>query len=521
MLVSSFDSEEAFRSHYRKFLLEFEDATLDHIGTVHTLLAVGEVTELRHETLHVGVLSLGIAEDEMSGTVERLKRSLDTSVFVALVTGIRHNREHSAPCEGTLVNERHIDLLVDWVLEGVVLDPYLKVLCPMPHCIVIDVEEGINEVGGGHSVELSLDYIEVETNGSDETHSLERAGRDITVGRRRVSIDEAGATTERRDLACDEFPEDIAAIHRVIEILLLSGLVRDGGEDTVNLFLGVLLRPRGAAILVTDVDDVELVGKVLAHVFNGTVVVNDVTIDEDSGRFGDGTGRDKSLFEPCNLLLHGILVPALLVGVEVIHQDEIGTLSLVTSTTRGLAPTEGTERASATEGELIRLPRADVALRAIVLLDTLISLEESLERGEEVCGVVVRVRDEEHIMDVTSHGEETNLHHRTGRLGELTGPGTNLEPLLVAEDAASGSLVERIRLSRAIVRKVVFEPLFRMRLKMKFTLCPLSLRLTGIDRGCTLKIVAVVLKQFEIVRVGSLGQSCHFRFSIWSFRKAW
>lgn len=334
MLVSSFDREEAFRSHYRKFLLEFEDATFDHIGTVHTLLAAGEVTELRHETFHVGVLSLGIAEDEMSGTVERLKRSLDTGVFVTLVTGVGHDRKHSAPCEGTLVNERHIDLLVDRVLEGVVLDPDLKVLCPMPHCIVIDVEESINEMGGGHSVELNLDYIEVETNGSDETHSLERAGRDITVGRRGVGIDEAGATTERRDLACDKIPEDIAAIHRVIEILLLSGLVRDGGEDTVNLLLGVLLGPRRFSVLVTYVDDVELVGKVLAHVFDSTVVVDDVAVDEDSGRFGDGTGRDKSLFEPCDFLLHGILVTALLVGVEIVHQDEIGTLSLVTSTTR-------------------------------------------------------------------------------------------------------------------------------------------------------------------------------------------
>ena len=441
----------------------------------------------------------------MSGTVERLKRSLDTGVFVTLVTGIRHNREHGAPCEGTLVNERHIDLLVDWVLEGVVLDPDLKVLCPMPHCIVIDVEESINEMGGGHSVELNLDYIEVETNGSDETHSLERAGRDITVGRRGVSIDEAGATTERRDLAGDEFPEDIAAIHRVVEILLLSGLVRDGGEDTVNLLLGVLLGPRRFSVLVTDVDDVELVGKVLAHVFNSTVVVDDVTIDKDAGRFGDGTGRDKSLFEPCNLLLHGILVPALLVGVEVIHQDEIGTLSLVTGTTRGLAPTEGTERAATLKDEPVSLPRADVVLTAVILLDTLISLEESLERREEVCGVVVRVRDKQHIMDITNHGEETNLHHRTGGLGELTRPGTDLEPLLVAEDAASGSLVKRIWLSRAIVRKVVFEPLFRMSLKMKLTLCTLSLRLTGIDRGCTLKVVAIRLKELEIVCVGSLA----------------
>lgn len=108
-------------------------------------------------------------------------------------------------------------------------------------------------------------------------------------------------------------------------------------------------------------------------------------------------------------------------------------------------------------------------------------------------------------MDITNHGEETNLHHRTGRLGKLTRPGTDLEPLLVAEDAASGSLMERIRLSGAIVRKVVFEPLFRMSLKMKFTLCPLSLRLTGIDRGCTLKVVAIRLKELEIVCIGSLA----------------
>lgn len=505
MFVLSFNGEEAFRSHYRKFLLEFEDATFDHIGAVHTLLLTGEVTELRHETLHVGVFRLRLVEGEMASSVYWLKGSLDAGVFIALGAGIRHNREHGAPCQGTLVNERHIDLLVDRVLKSVILDPDLKVLCPMLHCIVIDVEESINEVGGGHSVELSLDYIEVETNGSDETYSLERSRRDITVGRRGVSIDETGATTERRDLAGDKILEDIAAIHRVVEVFLLGRLVRDGSEDTVNLFLGVLLRPRGAAILVTYVDDVELVGKVLAHVFNSTVVVNDVAIDEDSGRFGDGTSRDKSLFEPCDLFFHSILVTAFLVGVEVIHEDEVGTLSLVTSTTRGFAPSEGAERAATTEGELIRLPRADVVLTSVILFDTLVSLEESLERREEVSGVVVRVRDKEHIMDIASHGEETNLHHRTGRLGKLTGPGTNLEPLLVAEDAASGSLVKRIRLGSAIVRKVVFEPLLRVSFKLKFTLCPLSLRLTGIDRGCTLKVVAIRLKELEIVCVGSLA----------------
>ena len=69
-----------------------EHATLHHIGSVHAALFAREVAKLCDESHHIGVVVLGLVEDKVSRSMDRLQRTLDAGVLVLLVAGIADDR---------------------------------------------------------------------------------------------------------------------------------------------------------------------------------------------------------------------------------------------------------------------------------------------------------------------------------------------------------------------------------------------------------------------------------------------
>lgn len=141
------------------------------------------------------------------------------------------------------------------------------------------------------------------------------------------------------------------------------------------------------SVLIPDVDDVPVVC-LLPGTTDATILCDDVATPEDKRRLRDGARGIEGALEPVPLLLDGVGVTAILVGVEVVHIDDVRTDVLITGATWRGACTYGDELGTTTSEKIRVGPLSDSYLLAVELAYARIGLEVYFERREESpCGV--------------------------------------------------------------------------------------------------------------------------------------
>ena len=128
-------------------------------------------------------------------------------------------------------------------------------------------------------------------------------------------------------------------------------------------------------------------------------VLGDDVSAEDYGRRRCRVARSvQGILEPFPLLVNDGVVKAVGIGVEVVHQQNVGTDSLVPRTTGRAACTYAEEGASALGGELCRSPFAQHLLLAVERLDSSVALEVRLVRCKQLLRALLRGTGENNIV---------------------------------------------------------------------------------------------------------------------------
>ena len=195
----------------------------------------------------------------------------------------------------------------------------------------------------------------------------------VAVGRVAVAGEEL-ERTERwngRPLQALEYPP---LANRVVVVLALEGGGRYALLYAVDVFLGVLLGPTAVAVFVADVDDVPVVGY-LARPLDTAGLRDDIAAEDDCGGLADRTGRVERPLPPFPLVIQGVGVSAVLVRVEVVHDDEVGAHTPVAGSSGAVARSERHERRPAGGLEVVVLPLPEGGLLAIQQPDGAVELQ--------------------------------------------------------------------------------------------------------------------------------------------------
>ena len=182
-------------------------------------------------------------------------------------------------------------------------------------------------------------------------------------------------------------------------------------QCAVDVLLGVLLRPCAFTVLVADVHDVPVVGH-LPGACDAAVLGDDVAAEYDQRRLRGGTCRVQGLLPPFPSLLDDVGVLGVLVGIEVVDEQHVGTYGLIPGATRRLSGAYGAERHPRLGDELVLRPCPKRLLLAVVSLDASVCLKVRPVRREQPDGVVLAVGCEQHILLLSRQRQERDDEHR-------------------------------------------------------------------------------------------------------------
>ena len=176
---------------------------------------------------------------------------------------------------------------------------------------------------------------------------------------------------------------------------------------------------------------------------DAAVFGDDVAAEYDQQRTGGVAGRIEGVFPPVPLVVQDIGVAAVLVGVEVVHEQHVGTDRLVSRAARRISRAHAVERHALPGAELQLGPLAHGHLLAVVLNDAAVRFEVGPIRCEQTrCGFLCR-RGEDDGAFPAGQCQVQHREHRDGALGQRAAPRQYFVPLGVVDDAVDGSLLER------------------------------------------------------------------------------
>ena len=219
---------------------------------------------------------------------------------------------------------------------------------------------------------------------------------------------------QRRHLAPREEFEEFALLDGVVEVLSLRGALANLGEHPVNVRLGIFRRPCAPALLVADIDDIPVVGK-LASAYDAAVLSDDVTAPDYQEWLGDRACTVYSLLPPVPFFLEYDGVLTVGVGVKVIGIDDIGAHVFATYPTGRRSCPNSQELSPAPGGELALSPSAQRLLLTIELAQPAVALQVNLQRGKQAYSSIFRGGDtDDEAFAPCQDEEEQGEHHRGG-----------------------------------------------------------------------------------------------------------
>ena len=215
---------------------------------------------------------------------------------------------------------------------------------------------------------------------------------------------------QRRAFAPVHLGEVTALHHGVVEALLLPGGQADLRQHFVDSLLAVLFRPDGFSVPVVglrvgtvdvhhaQVDDVPMSERLvassqfaglLAGAHHTAVLGYDVARPDGEQGGRDGAGEEQGVFKPPPLVVQHLGVAAFLVGVIVVHEQQVRAYLFQLHAAGRLPPAHGHERHAAGQQEIILAPLR-AAQVAVEVAQPFVGLELRPVDAQQLDGRVVR-----------------------------------------------------------------------------------------------------------------------------------
>ena len=207
---------------------------------------------------------------------------------------------------------------------------------------------------------------------------------------------------------------------------------------------------------------------------DAAVFGDDVAAEYDQQRTGGVAGRIEGVFPPVPLVVQDIGVAAVLVGVEVVHEQHVGTDRLVSRAARRISRAHAVERHALPGAELQLGPLAHGHLLAVVLNDAAIRFEVGPIRCEQTCRSFLGRRGEDDGAFSAGQRQVQHREHRDGALGQRAAPRQHLVPFGIVDDAVDGSLLEGCEGILRVFREEELHPFDGVRLQIEPVLLDLS-----------------------------------------------
>ena len=189
------------------------------------------------------------------------------------------------------------------------------------------------------------------------------------------------------------------------------------------------------------------------------------------------------MFPPLPLLVKDGLVTAVCVGVEVVQEEYVGADRFRSGSTGRIAGTDAQEGGSVLKNELRTRPSVEALLFAVECLQASVGFEVTFIWSQEsFCGIL-RCSCQD---DVLIPSREHAIHHDKHddcRLGKLSAPAEDFEPVVIVYHSLDCSCVEGCELVLRIAREKVFDPCQRVLLQLGSLACFLRLRQVGFYGG--------------------------------------
>ncbi len=173
------------------------------------------------------------------------------------------------------------------------------------------------------------------------------------------------------------------------------------------------------------------------------------------------------MFPPLPLVVQDIGISTLLVGVEVVQEQHVGTDRLVSRTARCVSRANAVERHTLPGSELQFGPFAHGHLFAVVLNDTPVRFEVGPIRREQAPCSFLRRRGENDGAFSAGQRQVQHREHRDGALCQRTAPRQHLVPFGVVDDAMNGFLLEGREGILRVLREEELHPLDGVRLEVQ------------------------------------------------------